>query len=196
MVAGMQSELDIILASRSPRRRDLLGLLGRAFRVIEPEHEEQRLPGEHPGDYAVRNAREKARSVRHHAAAEHFLVIGADTIVVLGERILEKPRDAAEAHAMLRALAGRRHEVITGLALLTSAGEDCRAVRTEVEFRKLTEAEIAAYLATGEPFDKAGAYGIQGHAAHMVKEIRGSYTNVVGLPLAEVAMALGKLNIE
>jgi len=193
MVAGMQSKLDIILASRSPRRRDLLGLLGRAFRVIEPEHEEQRLPGEHPGNYAVRNAREKARSVRHHAAAENFLVIGADTIVVLGERILEKPRDAADAHAMLRALAGRRHEVITGLALLTRAGEDCRAVRTEVEFRELTEAEIAAYLATGEPFDKAGAYGIQGHAAHMVTAIRGSYTNVVGLPLAEVAEALATL---
>ncbi len=185
--------LDIILASRSPRRRDLLALLGRPFRVIEPEHEEQRLPGEHPGDYAVRNAREKARSVRHHAATGPFLVIGADTIVVLGERILEKPRDAADAHAMLRALAGQRHEVITGLALLTGTGEECRAIRTAVEFRPLTDGEIEAYLATGEPFDKAGAYGIQGHAAHMVTEIRGSYTNVVGLPLAEVAMALATL---
>ena len=186
----MQPVLDIILASRSPRRRDLLALLDRPFRVIEPEHEEQRLPGEHAGDYAVRNAREKARSVRHHAAAEDFLVIGADTIVVVDDRILEKPSDAADAHAMLRMLAGRRHEVITGLALLTSTGEDCRAVRTEVAFRDLTDAEIAAYLATGEPFDKAGSYGIQGHAAHMVSEIRGSYTNVVGLPLAEVAAAL------
>ena len=191
MVTAMQP-LDIILASRSPRRRDLLGLLGQTFRIIEPEHEEQRLPDEHAADYAVRNAREKARSVRHHAT-ENFLVIGADTIVVLGERILEKPRDAADAHAMLRALAGKRHEVITGLALLSSNGEDCRAVRTEVEFRELTDAEIAAYLATGEPFDKAGAYGIQGHAAHMVTEIRGSYTNVVGLPLAEVAAALAAL---
>ena len=189
----MQPAFDIILASRSPRRRDLLALLGRPFRVIEPEHEELRLPGEHPGDYAARNAREKARSVRHHAGAENFLVIGADTIVVIGERILEKPRDAADARAMLRALAGNRHEVITGLALLTSAGEDCRAIRTEVGFRPLTDGEIEAYLATGEPFDKAGAYGIQGHAAHMVTDIRGSYTNVVGLPLAEVAAALAEL---
>jgi septum formation protein len=192
MVAAM-TPLDIILASRSPRRRDLLALLDRPFRVIEPEHEEQRLPGEHAADYAVRNAREKALSVRHHATAENFLVIGADTIVVVDDRILEKPSDAAVAHAMLRLLAGRRHEVITGLALLTKAGEDCRAIRTEVEFRELTDAEIAAYLATGEPFDKAGAYGIQGHAAHMVSAIRGSYTNVVGLPLAEVATALAAL---
>jgi septum formation protein len=181
--------LDIILASRSPRRRDLLALLDRPFRVIEPEHEEQRLPGEHAGDYAVRNAREKARSIRHHAA-ENFFIIGADTIVVVDDAILEKPRDAADARAMLRLLSGRRHEVITGLALLTPAGERCWPVRTQVVFRALSDAEIEAYLATGEPFDKAGAYGIQGHAAHMVSELRGSYTNVVGLPLAEVAGAL------
>jgi len=181
---------DIILASRSPRRRDLLGLLGRTFRIVEPTHEEQRQPGEHAADYAVRNAREKARSVLPHAGPGRFLVIGADTIVVLDERILEKPRDVAHARAMLRALSGRQHEVITGLALLTPAGEQCRSVRTEVVFRKLTDAEIETYIATGEPFDKAGAYGIQGHAAHMVTEIRGSYTNVVGLPLAEVAAEL------
>ena len=192
MVAVMQP-LDIILASRSPRRRDLLGLLGRTFRIIEPLHEEQRLPGEHAADYAVRNAREKAHSIRHHAA-ENFFIIGADTIVVVDDVILEKPRDAADARAMLRMLSGRTHEVITGLALLTPAGERCTDVHTSVVFRTLTDAEIEVYLATGEPFDKAGAYGIQGHAAHMVSEIRGSYTNVVGLPLAEVAEALGKLN--
>jgi septum formation protein len=181
--------LDIILASRSPRRRDLLALLGRPFRILEPEHEEQRLPGEHAGDYAVRNAREKARSIRHHTA-ENFFIIGADTIVVVDDAILEKPRDAADARAMLRLLSGRRHEVITGLALLTPAGERCWPVRTQVVFRALSDAEIEAYLATGEPFDKAGAYGIQGHAAHMVQGLSGSYTNVVGLPLAEVAEAL------
>lgn len=189
----MPETLDIILASRSPRRRDLLGLLGRTFRIVEPTHEEQRQPGEHAADYAVRNAHEKARSVLPHAGPGHFLVIGADTIVVLDERILEKPRDAAHARAMLRALSGRQHEVITGLALLTPAGEQCRAVRTEVVFRKLSDAEIEAYIATGEPFDKAGAYGIQGHAAPMVTEIRGSYTNVVGLPLAEVAEVIATL---
>jgi septum formation protein len=191
----MMESLDIILASRSPRRRELLGLLGRAFRIVEPTHEEQRLPGEHAADYALRNAREKARSVLPHAGPGRFLIIGADTIVVLDERILEKPRDAAHARAMLRALSGRRHEVITGLALLTSGHEQCIAVRTEVVFRALDDAEIEAYLATGEPFDKAGAYGIQGHAAHMVTEIHGSYTNVVGLPLAEVAAALDKLKM-
>ena len=192
MVTAMQP-LDIILASRSPRRRDLLGLLGQTFRIIEPEHEEQRLPDEHAADYAVCNAREKARSVRHHAT-ENFFIIGADTIVVVDDIILEKPRDATDARAMLRTLSGRTHEVITGLALLTPAGERCTDVHTSVVFRALTDAEIEAYLATGEPFDKAGAYGIQGHAAHMVSEIRGSYTNVVGLPLAEVAEVLGKLN--
>ena len=192
MVAAMAT-LDIILASRSPRRRDLLTLLGRPFRVIEPEHEEQRRPGEHAGDYAVRNAREKARSVRHHAA-ENFFLIGADTIVVVDDVILEKPRDAADARAMLRRLSGRQHEVITGLALLTPAGERCWPVRTQVVFRVLSAEEIEDYLATGEPFDKAGAYGIQGHAAHMVQKIFGSYTNVVGLPLAEVAEALQKAN--
>jgi len=186
----MTGTLDIILASRSPRRRDLLGLLGRTFRIVEPTHEEQRQPGEHAADYALRNAREKARSVLPHAGPGRFLVIGADTIVVLDERILEKPHDTAHARAMLRALSGRTHEVTTGLALLTPAGEHCVAVRTAVTFRALSEAEIEAYIATGEPFDKAGAYGIQGHAAHMVTEIHGSYTNVVGLPLAEVAKAL------
>ena len=187
----MQS-LDVILASSSPRRRALLTLLGRPFRVIEPEHEEQRLPGEHAADYAVRNACEKARSVRHHAM-ENYFIIGADTIVVVDDEILEKPCDAADARTMLRTLSGRQHEVITGLALLTAAAERCMAVRTTVVFRALTDAEIEAYLATGEPLDKAGAYGIQGHAAHMVSELRGSYTNVVGLPLAEVATALAAL---
>jgi septum formation protein len=189
----MMEALDIILASRSPRRRELLGLLGRPFRIVEPTHAERRRPGEHAADYALRNASEKARSVVAHAGPGRFLVIGADTIVVLDERILEKPRDAAHARAMLRALSGRQHAVITGLALLTPTGEQCRAVRTDVVFRALGDAEIETYIATGESFDKAGAYGIQGHAAHMVAEIHGSYTNVVGLPLAEVAEALTKL---
>ena len=189
----MPEALDIILASRSPRRRELLNLLGRTFRIVEPTHAEQRQPGEHAADYAMRNAREKARSILPHAGPGPFLVIGADTIVVLDERILEKPRDATHARAMLRALSGRRHEVITGLALLTPHGEQCSAVCTEVVFRTLSDAELEAYIATGEPFDKAGAYGIQSHAAHMVKEVRGSYTNVVGLPLAEVAEALEKI---
>lgn len=189
----MQPVLDIILASRSPRRRDLLALLGQPFRIVEPTHEEQRQPGEHAADYAVRNAREKARSVRHHAGTAGFFIIGADTIVVLDERILEKPRDAAHARAMLQALSNRAHEVITGLCLLTAGHEYCVSIRTTVIFRTLNDADIEAYLATGEPFDKAGAYGIQGHAAHMVREVRGSYTNVVGLPLAEVAEALNAL---
>ena len=193
----MRRTPDIILASQSPRRRELLALLGRPFRVLTPGHDERQRPGEAPADYARRNAREKARSVLARVAGP-CLVIGADTIVVLGRRVLEKPRDAVQARAMLRALSGRRHAVITGVSLLLRrppAAPVLRtfAVRTEVVFRRLRAQEIAAYVATGEPMDKAGAYAIQDGAAHMIRTLRGSYTNVVGLPLAELADRLERL---
>ncbi|MCX6996390.1 MAG: Maf family protein [Kiritimatiellaeota bacterium] len=200
----MRPETEIILASQSPRRRALLKLLGVPFRVVPPRHDERRRPGEAAVDYAVRNARAKARSVLPLVAdgaggrSRRRIILGADTIVVRNGRVLEKPRDAGQARAMLRALSGRRHQVITGLCFLSSrppAPPVARTltVHTNVWFRALRPAEVDAYVATGEPLDKAGAYAIQGGAAHMVREIHGSYTNVVGLPLAEVAATLGKL---
>ena len=195
---------EIILASHSPRRRALLKQLGVPFRVVPPRHDEQRRPGEAAAAYAVRNARAKARSVLRRVATgaggprRRLIVLGADTLVVRAGRVMEKPRGAGQARAMLRALSGRRHQVITGLCFLVSrppAPPVARVltVRTDVSFRALRAAEVAAYVATGEPLDKAGAYAIQGGAAHMVREIRGSYTNVVGLPLAEVAEMLRAL---
>ena len=189
---------ELILASTSPRRRELLENAGFAFHVLPPRAEERPQPGEAPADYAQRNAREKARSVipalprDARGRSQACAVIGADTIVVLDGRILEKPRDDAHARAMLKALAGREHEVITGVcAILTDGGgaaprERCFATRTAVVMRRVSDEEIEAYLATGEPADKAGAYAVQGRAAGMIRELRGSYTNVVGLPLAEL----------
>jgi len=197
----MRRAPDIILASQSPRRRALLRRLGVRFRVLAPGHDEQLRPGEAPAAYARRNARAKARSAlarvpaARRRAGRPLLILAADTIVVLGRRVLEKPRDAAHARAMLRALSGRRHEVLTGLCLLAvrpprAPAVRTRVVRTAVWFRALRPAEVDAYVATGEPLDKAGAYAIQGGAAPMVRALRGSYTNVIGLPLAEVAALL------
>ena len=201
---GMRRKAEIILASQSPRRRELLRQLGVAFRIVPPCHDEQRRPGEAPADYARRNARAKACSVLARVTADtrrlarRCIILGADTIVVRRGRVLEKPRDTAHARAMLRALSGRRHQVITGLCFLATRPPAApvartRVVRTDVQFRALQPDEIAAYVATGEPLDKAGAYAIQGRAAHMVRGIHGSYTNVVGLPLAEVAELLKEL---
>lgn len=181
----------LILASASPRRRELLAGLGLAFDVQPSGLEEIPWPGEKPASYALRNASDKARAVKATLdPASPALIISADTIVVLGETILEKPADAADAERMLRALSGRTHCVITGLIVLDAGRERGLAVRTEVAFRDLGEAEIAAYVATGEPMDKAGAYAIQGGAAGFVQETRGSYTNVVGLPVDEVRRLL------
>ena len=183
----------LILASASPRRRELLGQLGRPFEVIVSGLAEKPWPGEKPASYALRNSGDKGAEVLARVDGDVDLV-AADTIVVLGERILEKPADAVEAAAMLRELSGREHEVITGLCVYSRRGDDLRvqadAVRTAVRFRALTDAEISAYVATGEPMDKAGAYAIQGGAARFVAETRGSYSNVVGLPLDELRRLL------
>jgi len=178
----------IILASASPRRRELLAGLGLPFEVIVSGIDEQPWPREMPASYALRNAAEKAREVAQHADGQgDTLIIAADTIVVVDDHILEKPADAAHAVEMLRRLSGRWHEVMTGLCVWhrTRGGfhEQADAVRTGVRFRDLTEREMADYAASGEPMDKAGAYAIQGGAAGFVAETRGSYTNVVGLPL-------------
>jgi septum formation protein len=190
------SETRLILASASPRRRELLAQIGMPFEVIVSGLEENPWPGEKPASYSLRNAGDKAREVLGRVTGD-AVIIAADTIVVLGERILEKPRDADDACAMLRSLSNAEHEVITGLTVLSRRGDDRRlqgdAVRTAVRFREISEAEISAYVATGEPMDKAGAYAIQGGAKNFVTEIRGSYTNVVGLPVDELKNMLAML---
>jgi septum formation protein len=186
----------LILASASPRRRELLGGLGLAFEVIVAGIDERPWPGEAPASYTLRNASEKAHEVRGRLPpGEELRVLAADTIVVQDGHILEKPEDAAHAAAMLRRLSGRPHEVITGVCLVETRGgvwrEDGEAVVTRVVFRALTEEEIAAYVATGEPMDKAGAYAIQGGAGRFVDHVEGSYTNVVGLPVETVKRLFG-----
>lgn len=180
----------LVLASASPRRRELLESAGIAFSVAVADIDESPQPGEEPVGYVLRLAEEKARAASLASSGRWF--IGADTIVVFAGEILGKPVDAADARRMLLSLSGSCHEVITGYAVFDRLeGRVMReAVRTEVTFAELGSDEIDAYIATGCPFDKAGAYAIQGGAAYMVQRIDGSYTNVVGLPLCEVVATL------
>jgi septum formation protein len=176
--------MSLILASASPRRSELLRNAGIAF-TVEPAHvPEQSLPDEPPLLYAQRLARDKAAAV----IARHpdNVVLGADTIVVADEHLLEKPRDAADATRMLRLLSGRSHQVITGVCLAAPNFEWIEAEVTDVRFSGLSESEIADYVAMGEPMDKAGAYAIQGVASRWVERIDGCYFNVVGLPVPRV----------
>ncbi len=191
----MSSSPDIVLASASPRRRELLAQLGIRFAVIPSRAVEAVLPGESPADHVTRLSRDKAREVAGRPEVEGRWFIGSDTVVVLDARILGKPGDYQEAAAMLRALSGRAHQVYSGYAILDRESGALRAgaVSTTVRFKELTEQEIAGYIATGEPMDKAGAYAIQGLGAFMVLGIEGSYTNVVGLPLCEVVDILERL---
>lgn len=184
----------IVLASASPRRSELLELAGIPFRVAPADIPELPLPDEQATPHALRLAEEKARAAAARETGGRFF-IGADTIVVLDGRIMGKPVDADDAVQMLSALSGRSHEVVTAYCVLDLDRAVCmsRAVRTAVQFKELTLAEITSYVATGCPLDKAGAYAIQGGAAHMVREIRGSYTNVVGLPTCELYETLQQL---
>ena len=182
----------LILASQSPRRRELLTQAGYSFEVRPAHIPEEPLAGENPIAYVTRLAREKAeavfREVAAHAPAnadgETLAVLGADTTVTLDDTILGKPEDAADAARMLKMLSGRTHRVMTGVALATADGVEVAAEVTAVRFLTLSEEEIAGYVATGEPMDKAGAYAIQGYAARWIPRIEGCYFNVVGLPLA------------
>jgi septum formation protein len=180
----------LILASRSPRRAELLSAAGIPFLVRTADIDETPRPGENPRDYTVRLASEKARAV---PASDDETVLGADTAVVLGDEIMGKPLDAADALRMLRALAGKRHEVITGICLKHGARLVSDLATTAVWFEPLSEAEIREYIASGEPMDKAGAYGIQGLASRFIGRIEGSYSNVVGLPVALVYRKLRDL---
>lgn len=185
--------MSLVLASSSPRRRELLAQIGVAFRVQVAAVDETPLAGEPPQAYVARLALEKARAVARQQP--QAVVLGADTTVVLEGSILAKPLDDAEARQMLQRLSGRSHEVLTAVALVQDHREQVQVVRTAVTFCPLTPAQIAAYVATGEPADKAGAYGIQGLGAVLVASLHGSYSNVVGLPLTETAAMLSDYHI-
>lgn len=186
----------LFLASASPRRRELLAQIAVPCVTQIASIDETPLPNEPAAAYVERLAREKARAgLAALDAAEEAVVLGADTAVVLDGRILGKPADFAEARAMLQALSGRTHRVLTAVALAAPGREAARVVACEVSFRALSEAEISAYWASGEPCDKAGGYGIQGLAAVFVRRIEGSYSAVVGLPLCETAELLGEFGI-
>jgi len=182
--------MKLILASSSPRRAEVLCNAGIEFELRSALVDESRRAGESPGEYVRRLALAKARSVGDMLgdARENILIVGADTIVLIGDEILGKPDSAEDARQMLRRLSGTAHEVHTGLALLSPPSGAERVVEevSRVHFAPLTEAEIDAYLATGEPFDKAGAYGIQGIGGRYVSRIEGCYFNVMGMPLARL----------
>jgi septum formation protein len=182
------SRMRLILASASPRRADLLRDAGYVFEVEPADVDESELAGEPPAAYVVRVAAMKARAI----AARHpdQLILAADTTVVVDGAILAKPADDADAARMLGLLSGRTHEVLTGVVLVWAGRESSAVVGTRVRFRPLTSAEIDWYVASGEPHDKAGAYGVQGLAARFVESVDGSYSNVVGLPVGEVRALL------
>ncbi|MCK4839628.1 MAG: septum formation inhibitor Maf [Desulfobulbaceae bacterium] len=183
----------IVLASGSPRRRRFLEELGLDFTVVVADVDESLRSGELPSAFVSRLAREKAVSV----AVDHpgALVIGADTVVVVADEILGKPVDPEDALAMLTRLAGQSHEVWTGFAIIRGTSVAVtREVRTEVRFVSAVTDVLAAYVASGEPLDKAGAYGIQGLGGLLVERIDGSYSNVVGLPMAELVEELLRLD--
>jgi septum formation protein len=181
----------LVLASQSPRRRELLGQLGLALEVRPAHADESVTPGEAPRDYVLRVARDKARAV----AGD--VVLAADTAVVLGAEVLGKPADDADARRMLRALSGTTHEVLTAVVVRRTAIrlELDAVVATKVRFAPLSAAEVDWYVATGEPLDKAGAYAIQGAGGAFVLGVEGSVSNVVGLPLAETAALLRRAGL-
>ena len=181
----------MILASASPRRRELLQQIGLEFTLVTADIDETPLPGEDHRSYTLRLADAKARAVL--VLHPDAIVIGADTTVAVDAELLGKPRDRDDAARMLRLLRGRGHEVTTGIAVLTRDQTLSEAVTTQVFFSDMTEADIAAYVATGEPMDKAGAYAIQGRVAQWIPRIEGDYSNVVGLPLARLAAVLGQV---
>lgn len=178
---------EIVLASASPRRRELLSLMGIPFRVDPSSVDETTILADHPRTFALRAAFAKANDVAG-KQAEGTWILAADTVVTLRMRLFGKPADDFDAERMLRTLSGQTHEVITGCALVSAGGNNSllRAISTRVRFRELTDVDISRYLETGEPMDKAGAYGIQGAGGELVDEIEGDYFNVVGLPCEAV----------
>ena len=189
----------LYLASGSPRRRELLTQIGVPFDTVSASIDETPFPSESPAAYVERLACEKAQAGREQLLTSSpddcFCVLGADTAVVLDNRILGKPVDEADALAMLMALSGREHEVLTAIALMDAERCETRLVRSTVSFRTISVQEAALYWASGEPQDKAGGYAIQGLAAVFVTGLNGSYSAVVGLPVCETAELLGHFGI-
>ena len=181
----------VVLASASPRRRELLTAAGFAFDVDPSEIDESPTPGESPAAYADRLAREKAAEIATRYPGR--LVLAADTIVVADGQVLGKPADAADAARMLSVLSGRAHDVLTAVAARRDASSQADLARTTVWMRNIAPAEIEAYIATGEPFDKAGAYAIQGGAGRFVERIEGDLDTVIGLSMASVRRVLAAL---
>ena len=185
------------LASKSPRRRELLARLGLDFGVLDVEVFEQRAPGESPDAYVARVAREKAGAgLLRVVAVPGAVVLGSDTEVVLGDEVFGKPADAADAAAMLRRLSGRSHRVLTAVSLVSAGREASVLVESEVSFAGLSDADIAEYVASGEPMGRAGAYAIQGGAERFIRRLAGSYSGVMGLPLHETAGLLRGFGIQ
>lgn len=182
------------LASRSPRRRELLARLGVDFGILDVEVSEVRAAGEAPEEYVRRVARDKALAGLR-LAGPGAVVLGADTEVVLDDEVFGKPRDAADAEAMLRRLSGRTHEVVTAVSLVVEGREVQAVSRSRVTFDSLSAGDIAAYVASGEPMDRAGAYAIQGGAERFVARLDGSFSGVMGLPLHETAALLRQFGI-
>ena len=189
----------LYLASGSPRRRELLTQIGVPFSTVSAAIDETPLLNESPVAYVERLAREKALAGREQLLSsppDHaFCVLGADTAVVLDDGILGKPADEADALAMLMALSGREHEVLTAIAIIAEQRCETRVVRSQVRFRNISKQEASLYWASGEPLDKAGGYAIQGLAAVFVAGLNGSYSAVVGLPVCETAELLGHFGI-
>lgn len=188
--------MELILASASPRRRELLSRLGLDFTVMAAQADETLLPNLTPQEQVVHLSKIKALAVREQLEPRPGQVIlSADTVVVLDEKILGKPKDSVQAEAMLSALSGRSHLVLTGVTVWTQQGLRQICEETQVFFRSLTPDEITAYVQTGEPMDKAGAYGIQGFGALFVEKLIGDYYNVMGLPLCTVGQMLRQAGI-
>lgn len=188
----------LILASSSPRRQQLLQKLGLDFAVMKPQIDESRRPGEPMTAYAERLSRQKAAAVAAMLDDEPALIISADTIVALADELLGKPADADDARRMLKKLRRRRHQVYTAFTLHKTGRRPqiiTARVCTDVYMRAYADAEIEAYIASGDPFDKAGGYAIQNQTFHPVARIEGSYTNVVGLPLDELQTALSEFGV-
>lgn len=185
----------LFLASASPRRRELLTQIGVPFELLSITLDETPLPAERPEAYVQRLAREKALAGWAAVGDDSVAVLGADTTVVIDERILGKPADRGEGLLMLESLSDREHHVLTAVALATRGACEVRLVTSRVRFRRIERAEAEAYWASGEPCDKAGGYAIQGWGAVFVAELRGSYSAVVGLPLCETAQLLDQAGI-
>lgn len=186
----------IVLASASPRRRELLASVGIQFQIIPSNIDEIQQPDEKPEDFVLRLSQEKAAEVAQRSTVSGRWFIGSDTIVLCDDQILGKPDSREDSASMLRMLSGRSHHVISGYAILDRNSNQWirRCITTEVTFRTLTDREIDGYIASGEPADKAGSYAIQGLGAFMVTTINGSYSSVVGLPLAQIIDDLQQLD--